>query len=156
VDTGRKNDATLRLQTQHPDARDGLEDWGRRPLSPEAQKELENLTAAYNVTIEHDAQHLCRVSQADVVSAIHIQAAAAPHTIRPKPRFRHLASVGGLLLGLALTLVFDPARWAAMTGAVSMVATVAAAVGAAFIGISWVEDARHSRSRTGKAERRAA
>jgi len=155
VETGRKSDASLRLQQiqQQPDGDPGMGQGIRRPLSAEAQKELDDLTAAYNVTIEHDAQHLCRVSHADVVSAIHIQTAATPHGIRPRPRFKHLASLGGLLLGLALTLVFDPARWTAMTGAIGMVATLCSAIGAAFIGISWAEEARLTRKTRDKAVR---
>jgi hypothetical protein len=143
VETGRK-DGNLRLQV--PQQQSDANNFPRRPLSTEAQSELQQLTEAYNVTVEHDAQHLCRVSHADVVSAVHIQAAAAPHTIRPRPRYKYLASFGGLLLGLALTLVFDPARWTTMTGTIGIVATLSAAIGAAFVGMAWAEDAKIARN----------
>ena len=147
MDTGWKADGNLRQVHQQPGvAAAGTTAEVRRPLSPEAQKELDQLTAAYNETIEHDAQHLCRVDNADVVSAKYVHAAAAPHALRPRPRYKHWSSIGGLLLGLALTLVFDPARWTAMTGAIGMVATLSAAIGAALIGMAWVEDAKVARS----------
>lgn len=151
MDTERNTDGNLRLQFPHRGSRgESLPSDTRRPLSNEAQKELDDLTSEYRLKIERDAQYLCHVSQADVVSAVHVQSAAVPHDMGRKPKFKRLAPIGGLLLGLALTLVFDPARWASMNGAIGIVATLSAGIGAALIGLSWAEDFRASRERNRK------
>ena len=118
-----------------------VESGERPPFSVPAYELLKAKTAEYILDLVTESARLARRSGADDVSATHVQHAAEHLTTAKRSRlYRHIATVGGIMLGGALSNILSMTLENHYSAEGILITTGIAVIGAALVAFHIAND----------------